>query len=61
MSAGLEATLDLPRASAPTENARPLSLASAFAELGVSNTDEWGWDNYERVIRHLVQRFGARQ
>jgi SAM-dependent methyltransferase len=53
--------MEFPGASAPAETARPLSLASAFAEFGVSNSDEWGWDNYERVIRHLVQRFGARQ
>jgi SAM-dependent methyltransferase len=61
MSAGLDATLEMPRVSAPVDTARPATLAGAFAELGVSNADEWGWDNYERVIRHLIQRFGARQ
>jgi SAM-dependent methyltransferase len=60
MTTRLDAALELPRASTHTEAARPLSLAAAFSELGVSNSDEWGWDNYERVIRHLIARFGAR-
>lgn len=39
----------------------PSTLVSALATLGVENRDEWGWDNYTRVIRHLAKTFGARR
>lgn len=61
MATSLDGTLELPFASAPLQTGRTLSLAGAFAELGVSNSDEWGWDNYVRTVRHLIARFGARQ
>lgn len=48
------------RASAPG-GLRPSTLAQAFAGIGVENSDEWGWDNYKAVIRHLAQSFGARR
>lgn len=37
----------------------PSTLANALAPLGVENRDEWGWDNYTRVVRHLAKTFGA--
>jgi SAM-dependent methyltransferase len=37
------------------------ALANAFAALGVENREEWAWDNYTRVIRHLAKTFGARR
>jgi SAM-dependent methyltransferase len=45
----------------PERGSEPALLAKSFAELGVQNSDEWGWDNYERVLRHLIRRNGARQ
>jgi SAM-dependent methyltransferase len=39
----------------------PLTLESALAPLGVENSDEWGWDNYPRVVRHLAKTFDARR
>jgi SAM-dependent methyltransferase len=46
------------RAAVPG-GAAPSTLVQAFAGLGVENRDEWGWDNYKRVVRHLAQTFGA--
>lgn len=48
------------RVPAPGGSA-PSTLAHAFAGLGLQNSDEWGWDNYKAVIRHLAQTFGARR
>jgi SAM-dependent methyltransferase len=61
MSPTLDATLGLPHARAAAPEDHSLTLAKTFAELGVSNADEWGWENYERVVRRLIARFGARQ
>jgi hypothetical protein len=60
MSIALDSTLEIPHARAAAPEGHPQTLAKTFAELGVSNADEWGWDNYERVVRHLIARFGAR-
>ena len=50
------------RARSPaTERSKPSTLANAFASLGVENSDEWGWDNYTKVIRHLAKTLGARR
>lgn len=61
MSTALDTTLEFPHARATAPDGHPLTLAKTFAELGVSNTDEWGWDNYVRTIRHLIAYFDARQ
>jgi SAM-dependent methyltransferase len=45
----------------PERGSEPALLSKAFAELGAQNSDEWGWDNYERVLRHLIERNGARE
>jgi SAM-dependent methyltransferase len=37
------------------------TLARAFAELGVSNDRDWGWDNYEHVVRGLARILHAQR
>jgi SAM-dependent methyltransferase len=46
---------------AATRQQGAMRLADVFARLGVENKDTWGWDNYDRVIRHLATSFGARR
>ena len=40
---------------------RSSSLAQALAALGVENNAEWAWANYERVVRELATRLGAKR
>ncbi len=37
------------------------TLAQALAPLGVEHTEAWAWENYERVVRHLTETFGAKK
>jgi SAM-dependent methyltransferase len=55
------AAIPVSGAKLPERGSEAALLAKVFAELGVQNSDEWGWDNYDRVLRHLIQRNGARQ
>jgi hypothetical protein len=61
MPTTIVAPIAVARARVPERSSEPALLAKAFAELGMQNSDEWGWENYERVLRHLVERNGARQ
>lgn len=61
MPTSLAAPIPFPKAPAAPRRDEPALLAHAFAELRVQNSDEWGWDNYDRVLRHLIARNGARQ
>jgi len=61
MPSGLAAPIPLATAPAAPRRDEHALLANAFTELRVQNSDEWGWNNYERVLRHLVKRNGARQ
>ena len=61
MPTSLAAPIPFSTASVAPRRDEPALLANAFAELRVQNSDEWGWDNYERVLRHLIVRSGARQ
>ena len=36
-------------------------LTQAIAALGVENSAEWAWANYERVVRELASRLGAKR
>lgn len=36
-------------------------LTQAIAALGVENSAEWAWANYERVVRELAIRLGAKR
>lgn len=56
----MTAISEIQRSSASGRPA-PSTLVNALAPLGVENRDEWGWDNYTRVIRHLAKTFGARR
>jgi SAM-dependent methyltransferase len=49
------------RGSPAPSQPSPATLAEAFAALGVENSDEWGWDNYPKVVRHLAKTYGARR
>jgi SAM-dependent methyltransferase len=50
-----------------TEQTRPAAaihaetLAEAFTPLGVEHSEAWAWENYERVVRHLTETFGAKK
>lgn len=37
------------------------TLAQALASLGVENHAEWAWANYERVVRELANKLGAKR
>src|SRR5687767_3396169 len=37
------------------------TLTDAFAPLGVEHSEAWAWENYERVVRHLTETFGAKK
>lgn len=41
--------------------AKPETLAEALQPLGIEHTESWAWENYERVVRHLTQTFGAKK
>lgn len=45
----------------PVVTKRAETLASALALLGVQHTESWAWENYERVVRHLAETFGAKK
>jgi SAM-dependent methyltransferase len=58
----MTAISEIHRARLPaTDRSKPSTLVNALAALGVENSDEWGWDNYTRVIRHLAKSFCARR
>lgn len=39
----------------------PSSLAQTLASLHVENDADWAWANYERVVRELTNRLGAKR
>jgi SAM-dependent methyltransferase len=57
IAAELATRLTEARAAAPC----PLTLKDAFAPLKVEHSEGWAWANYERVVRHLAEAFGAKR
>jgi SAM-dependent methyltransferase len=45
----------------PVAALRAETLTEAFAPLGVEHSEAWAWENYERVVRHLTETFGAKK
>ena len=53
--------LEVSPAARSGATASPNFLAQAFSSLDIRSDDQWAWDNYKPVVRHLCTRMAAQR